>query len=192
MPSEPTLSLRELLLIFLRVGATAWGGGGSTFVMLHSEFCVRRKLLSEDEFQLLFALARVVPGMNLLALAVLLGHKFGRFAGAVTALAGLSLPCFSIIVLLSAFFRDRDPGPVLRGVVQGLTPAAVALLLHLCWTTFRTTLVGRARRDAVWSAALAVVVAIAAVFSDIHPAWFVLVTAWAGAILFKPREEEAS
>ena len=37
------LSAPQLVMIFVRTGSLAFGGGGSTLAMLHSEFCVQRR-----------------------------------------------------------------------------------------------------------------------------------------------------
>src|SRR5436305_8991116 len=94
-----SLTLAELALIFVRIGSLSWGGGAATFAMMHDAFCVRRRVLSHEEFQLLFGLSRLVPGMNLLALIVLIGYQAAGLSGAVVSLAALTAPSFAIILL---------------------------------------------------------------------------------------------
>src|SRR4051812_12138465 len=80
------LTLGQLAAVFFQIGALAFGGGGSTLSMMHREFCVRRRVLPDEEFQLLFSLSRLVPGINLLSLTVLLGHRAHGLVGALVSL----------------------------------------------------------------------------------------------------------
>src|SRR5438105_2569384 len=135
---EDGFSLAQLFFIFARIGSLAWGGGGSTLAMMREEFCARRDTattgITEEEFQILFALSRLVPGMNLLSLTVLLGFRWRGLAGSLVSLTGLTLPSFSLIVALCGLFRSsRDPAhaiPALAGAVHALAPAVAALLVH--------------------------------------------------------------
>src|SRR5262245_20836108 len=109
------MSQVELARIFFRTGALAFGGGGAALAMLYDEFCVRRPVIPDEEFQVLFGLSRLVPGMNLLALTVLLGYRMRGTAGALLSLAALTVPSFGIIVLSCMFLRAYQSDPFLRG-----------------------------------------------------------------------------
>lgn len=124
------LSRAELSGIFFKIGCLSWGGGGANLTMLHSEFCERRRLVTEEEFQLLFGLSRLAPGMNLLSLTVLLGHRFHGLPGTILALIGLTLPSFLTIIAGCWLFAGKSPSPLLSGAMRGLSAAVVGLLLH--------------------------------------------------------------
>src|SRR5436305_9527746 len=99
MSKRESLSLLQLIAIFVRTGSLAFGGGAATLAMLHDEFCRRRPVLTDEEFQLLFGLTRLVPGMNLLSLTVLLGYRCAGILGSLLSLVGLTVPSFAIIIL---------------------------------------------------------------------------------------------
>jgi chromate transporter len=177
-----------LALIFARIGCLSWGGGGATFAMIRDEFCVRRPLLSDEEFQLFFGLSRVVPGMNLLSLTVLIGHRFHGVPGAFLALAGLSVPSFLLIVLGCRLLRNGSPSPLLSGAIRGLGACVAALLLHATWQMLRGG--SRTESPAALRAQLLLfaVTALAAAQSGVNPAWLIAGGAVVGALLF-PRLE---
>ncbi len=127
------LSVPQLVGIFVRIGSLAFGGGASTLAMMHDEFCVRRPVLSEEEFQVLFGLTRLVPGMNLLSLTVLLGYRTAGLGGSILALVGLTVPSFVIIILGCIFLRRGMSSPLIAGAVRGLSLGAAALLIHTGW-----------------------------------------------------------
>ena len=169
-----TLTLRQLAGIFFRVGSLAFGGGGATLAMLRQEFCVRRAVMTDEEFQLLFGLSRMVPGMNLLALTVLLGHRAHGLRGAVLSLVALTLPSFAIIILGCELLRSSQPGPYLAGALRGLAVGVAVLILQTTWEVCRASLrSGSPSLNAGWSVLLALS-AVLTVGGWVHPAWIVV------------------
>jgi chromate transporter len=173
MTDPSNLTMGQLAGIFFRTGSLAFGGGGSTLAMLHHEFCARRQLMSDEEFQLLFGISRLVPGMNLLSLTVLLGHRTHGLPGSLTALVGLTVPSFTLILLGCHLLRGGHPGPFLAGALRGLSVAVAALLIHTTWQLCQGTLARQAIRSRIlWLALLAAGLVFSRV-SWINPAWIV-------------------
>src|SRR5277367_2755464 len=83
----PKLSLLEFFLLFSRIGLSSFGGGVS--VWIHRSVVEHRGWLSESEFSAALAFARVMPGVNIVNLGVLIGHRLRGFGGAVAAVLGL-------------------------------------------------------------------------------------------------------
>jgi chromate transporter len=179
---DATLKLWQLVMIFARTGALAFGGGGSTLAMLHREFCVQRRLVPEEEFQLLFGLSRLLPGMNLLSLTVLLGHRTHGVAGAILALVGLTVPSFALILLGCHFLRGSHPSPYLAGLLRGLSVGVAALLIHTVWSMSRGLLVKLALRSRLAWLALAAIGLSLARTNAVSPAWIVLGSGVIGAL----------
>jgi chromate transporter len=185
------LTMADLVGIFFRIGTLAFGGGGSTLAMMYREFCVRRELVTDPEFQVLFGLSRVVPGMNLLALTVLLGYRAHGIAGALLALAGLTVPSFAIIVLSCVFLRAYQADPFLRAAVRGLAVGAAALLAHTGWQLCRGALrASLPRRRGIWLL-MAGVTAVLALRTPLHPAWIIAGGGALGVLLSRGGGEEA-
>lgn len=190
MQPEEQVSLPQLAAIFARVGSTAFGGGGSTLAMLHDEFCQRRPILSNDEFQVLFAIARITPGINILALTVLLGHRSHGIPGALWSLAGLTAPSFTIIILGCLLLRGEHLHPGVRGAVRGLTPAAAALLAYTSWQLCRGSLEGQTWLGrAIW-ALIVIGSGLLVALQGLHPAWLVLGGGLLGVVAFAAAREK--
>src|SRR3954451_23067616 len=77
----------ELFLLFSQLGLSSFGGGVSAW--MHRAFVERRGWLGETEFFAALALARVMPGVNVVNLAVLIGQRLRGASGAVAAALGL-------------------------------------------------------------------------------------------------------
>jgi chromate transporter len=187
---EPPLTLLQLVMIFARTGALAFGGGGSTLAMLHREFCVQQHVLPEEEFQLLFGLSRLLPGMNLLSLTVLLGHRTHGVAGAVLSLVGLTVPSFALILLGCRLLRGPHPTPYLAGVLRGLSVGVAALLIQTAWSMTRGMLSKLGPRPRLaWLALAAISLGLARV-GTVSPAWVVLGSAAVGVMLSRLWQDE--
>jgi chromate transporter len=88
---------------------------------------VDRGRLSGSAFDEAYAVARVTPGTNLLAMYVLLGERFAGWTGAVTALAvGAFVPAV-IAVVLSAVYVAYSDTALARDVMQGARAGALAV-----------------------------------------------------------------
>jgi chromate transporter len=188
---ETVVGLIALLRIFTRIGCLSWGGGSATLAMMHHEFCVARRALSEEEFQVLFGISRLVPGMNLLSLTVLLGHRVHGLLGGLAALAALTVPSFTIIVLGCLFLRHIEPHSPLSGAVRGLGPAAAALLAHTGWQLARGTMKKQGAIERLQWGAVAALAGVAALWNVLPPAWIIIVGALVG-VLARRRMGEGS
>ena len=78
--SEST-SLRELALLFLRLGATAFGGPAAHIAMMQDEVVRRRKWLTEAHFLDLLGATNLIPGPNSTEMAIHIGWARRRWAG---------------------------------------------------------------------------------------------------------------
>jgi chromate transporter len=183
MTKPTSLNLAQLVAIFARTGSMAFGGGAATLAMLHDEFCVRRTVVSDEEFQVLFGLSRLLPGMNLLSLTVLLGYRTAGLAGSLLSLVGLTVPSFTIIVLACASFRGSQSNPFVAGAIRGLAVGAAALLATTGWRLGWATLVRLGRRSQCLWLLLMAAGAVLALSNVVRPAWVVLGGAVLGIVL---------
>ncbi len=100
-------NFKELLSIFLtmmKIGAFTFGGGYAMIALLENEFVGKRSWLEKDEFLDLAAIAESTPGPIAINAATYIGYKRRGFFGAIVATAGMCLPSFVVIYLISLFF----------------------------------------------------------------------------------------
>src|SRR5919201_130669 len=118
-------SLKQLFGGFLEVTLSGFGG---VLAWAHRTLVERRGWLSEHEFAEVLGLSQILPGGNIVNVAIFVGARFHGLRGALVALTGLLLVPFCLLLLLNALLGG--PGiveksqPALRGaapVVAGLT-----------------------------------------------------------------------
>lgn len=120
----------EILTAWLTLGIQSFGGGSSTFFLIH-QVCISRGWLDEEEFVRTWALAQISPGINLLKMTVLVGYRLCGWRGVVAGVTGLLLPSAGATVLMTAGFAFIRNQPVVKAAMKGILPAAIGLSLAM-------------------------------------------------------------
>jgi len=135
-----------LLRIWGAIGLQSFGGGASTLFLIQHEFMDKRDWLTQEEFNRLWSLCLMTPGINIIAVTILIGRKLSGFWGVVASLAGLLLPSAAITCLLTAGFQLVEHSRAVQAIVQGVIPATGGIML-LVGMRFAVPLLKRGRVD---------------------------------------------
>jgi chromate transporter len=127
----PALTLGWL---FLRIGATAFGGLGTTLALVEREFVTKRGLLTAAEVTEALTYTKLLPGSTGPQAIAYLGYTLGGWSGSALAMTGFLLPSAVLMVLLAAAYVATTTLPAIGPGVNGLTAGVVGLLLA---TTYR-------------------------------------------------------
>lgn len=144
--TTPAPSLPRLLAVWLGLAAQSFGGGTATQYLIYRAFVERRGWVSPEEFGRAWAICQLAPGINLLALTVLIGWKLGRAGGVAVSLVGLLLPSVAITVGMTALYAQVRAVPSVQAALRGVIPATVGLGLLMSWRIARPLLV-ESRRE---------------------------------------------
>lgn len=87
----------------------------------------QQEWLSAEEFNRHWALCQMTPGINLLALAILLGRHIAGMRGIVICVFGLLFPSAVATALLTSAYLTIRQLPGTQAVLLGLLPASVGL-----------------------------------------------------------------
>ena len=110
-PQERT-SLFKLFSAFMRIGAFTFGGGYAMLPMLERECVEKTGWVTKDELLDYFAIGQCTPGVIAVNTATFVGKKMRGLPGALCCTAGVVLPSFVIICILTALlanFADLVP-----------------------------------------------------------------------------------
>jgi len=127
--SPPQVGLVELFLLFSQLGLSSFGGGVSAW--MHRAFVERRGWLGEGEFAAALALARIMPGVNVLNLAVLIGQRLRGASGAAAAALGLLVGPSLAAIGLTVAYDALAGSAVLHAAIEGAAAAAAGLLIAM-------------------------------------------------------------
>jgi chromate transporter len=121
-------TLKNLFLVFLKMGAFAFGGVYSMLSFFQRELVDRRRWLSEEEFDEGVALGQMTPGPPIVNTGIFVGYRLKGVRGAVTATAGQVLPGFLLVLALAFLYTKYKSMPLLEGALKGIGAAVVGLL----------------------------------------------------------------
>lgn len=139
-------NLWGILKVWLKIGIQSFGGGSSTNLLIRTEFIYKRGWLSADEHLRFWVLCQLVPGVNLIALTILIGKKLGGPAGIALSLAGMLLPSAGITTLLAVGFSAIQGWPPAQVMLKGLTPATAGVSMVVA-VQFAQPLMLRAKKE---------------------------------------------
>jgi chromate transporter len=125
---KSSVSLRELLNLYFRIGNTTFGGGDPTIAALQRELIESKHWIDHDRFAVAYSLARITPGTNLLAFCAATGAQIRGWPGAIVAVLALTLPSAMLAVLLSAAYGTWMNEPRVIAVASGIVAAAIGLM----------------------------------------------------------------
>jgi chromate transporter len=133
----PTYSYRdrlvEVLMFFLRLGVTAFGGPAAHVAIMHTEVVERRKWVSEQEFLDLFGAANLIPGPTSTELAIYLGYQRAGWIGLVLAGVCFILPAMLIVLGLAWLYVRFGTTPLASGIFYGILPVVIAIVAQALW-----------------------------------------------------------
>jgi chromate transporter len=129
LPVNHPVPLTALLMAFLRLGSSSFGGG--TTAWAHREIVERRQWMDEEQFLQALTVAQVMPGANPVNLAVYIGLRLRGVAGAIVAAFGMIASAFCIILLLAGLYGLIGGYPEAHMVLGGLACVGIAATLHM-------------------------------------------------------------
>ena len=126
-----SISPANLFLDWFLIGLQSFGGGSSTFSLVH-QVSTSRGWLSEAEFVRDWALVQISPGINLIKLTVMIGYKQAGWRGVLAAVSGLLLPSALLTVLMTSGYATIRSIPWIQAIMKGVLPAAIGLSFAMC------------------------------------------------------------
>lgn len=125
-PDHPRpVSLTDLFVSFTLLALQGFGG---VLAVVQRELVDRKRWMTQEEFIEEWAVAQIMPGPNVVNLALMIGGRYFGLRGAMVALAGmLTIPL--IIVLLLAMLHARYAElPAVAGALRGMAAVSAGLI----------------------------------------------------------------
>lgn len=172
--------LVEVIAVFARLGATAFGGPAAHVALQEAECVRRRAWIDHRRFLDLLAATNLIPGPNSTEMAMHLGRVRAGLAGLVGGGIAFILPSAILATALAALYARLGHVPAVDVVLAMLRPAVVIVVLQALVQLARSALGGIAT---VAIAALAA----AAVLTGVGEVTVVLAAAILGAVVTRDR-----
>jgi chromate transporter len=140
----------RLFLLFSYIGLSSFGGAVPAWV--HREFVLRREWIQESEFVSMLALARAVPGVNVVNLGVFAGSRLHGYKGAAAAVAGLLIGPSLVVIGMASLYGHFANVPAVAALLAGIGMASAGLLAAMAVDSLARTpgQPGRSQRRYSW------------------------------------------
>src|SRR5512144_2197407 len=123
-----TTTLAELTFLFLRLGATAFGGPAAHIAMMEEEVVRRRGWLTHERFLDLVGATNIIPGPNSTEMAIHIGYVRSGWRGSIVAGACFILPAILISLLLAFVYVTYGSTPDVGAFMAGIRSAIIAII----------------------------------------------------------------
>jgi chromate transporter len=123
---ERPASAADLFFTFNRLALQGFGG---VLAVAQRELVERKRWLSRVDFVEMLAMAQVLPGPNVVNLALMLGDRFFGLRGAIAAVGGMLVVPLFIVMALTAAYAEFSRLAVVSGALRGMGAVAAGLII---------------------------------------------------------------
>ena len=131
--AAPATSLAELALLFVRLGATAFGGPAAHIAMMRDEVVRRRGWLTDERFLDLLSATNLIPGPNSTEMAIHIGWVRRRWAGLVVAGISFIVPAMLMTGALGWAYVRFGRLPATSWLLWGIKPVILGVVAQALW-----------------------------------------------------------
>ena len=122
------MTLLRLFWSFFQIGLFSFGGGYAALPLIQHQVVEQNGWLTISQFTDIITISQMTPGPIALNSATFVGIQIAGFPGALIATLGCILPSCIVALTLAWFYYKYRNLSLVKGVLQGLRPAVVALI----------------------------------------------------------------
>lgn len=114
--------------LFVSMTLLALQGFGGVLAVVQRELVERKRWMTRDEFVEEWAVAQIMPGPNVVNLALMIGGRYFGLRGAMAALAGILLAPLVVVLMLALLYSRFADNPQLANALRGMGAVAAGLI----------------------------------------------------------------
>ena len=123
-PAQP----RNLTDLFVTFTLMALQGFGGVLAVVQRELVENKRWMTKEEFIEEWAVAQIMPGPNVINLAITLGSRYFGWQGVLAALAGLITCPLLVVLALALVYANFADNPQVAGALRGMGAVAAGLI----------------------------------------------------------------
>ena len=114
--------------LFVSFTVLALQGFGGVLAVVQREFVEKKRWMTTEEFLEDWAVAQVMPGPNVINLALIIGGRYFGLKGAMAALSGMLAAPLLIVLTLALVYAQFASRPEVAGALRGMGAVASGLI----------------------------------------------------------------
>lgn len=118
-------SLTDLFVSFTLLALQGFGG---VLAIVQRELVEKKRWMTQEEFVEDWAVAQIMPGPNVVNLALMIGGRYFGLPGAMAALAGMLAIPLILVLLLALLYAHFANHPGVAGALRGMAAVSAGLI----------------------------------------------------------------
>jgi chromate transporter len=172
----------QLFWSFFKISPVTFGGGYAMIPLIEREVVIRRRWVKQQDVADIFAVSESIPGAIAINSATFIGYRIAGLSGALAAMAGIVLPSFLIVLILSMTFLQLQDQPKVEAAFQGIRATIVALIVYAGIKIGRTAILDKT------TLGIATATVVILLFLHVHPVLVIAIGGLAGIGLVKLKQ----
>jgi chromate transporter len=132
LTAQPSIEQRNqpasLSDLFISFTVLALQGFGGVIAVVQRELVEKKKWMTREEFVEDWAVAQIMPGPNVINLALMIGDRYFGLRGAVAAVAGMMCAPSVVVLVLAMVYGHYGDNPHVAGALRGMGAVAAGLI----------------------------------------------------------------
>ncbi len=125
-PASP----RAMFIAFTRLALQGFGG---VIPVAQRELVEHQRWLTREEFLELLSVGQVLPGPNIVNMAIIMGDRCFGWRGALAAASGILLAPLVLVLVLAILVQQAQGLPAIDDALRGMGVVASGLILSTAW-----------------------------------------------------------
>jgi chromate transporter len=122
--------LKELVILFLKLGSIGFGGPAAHLAMLEDEVVMKRRWMTHEHFLDLYGVTNLIPGPNSTEMTIHIGKERAGWRGMIVSGICFILPAVIISGILGWVYKKYGALPAVKPWIYGIQPAIIAIILR--------------------------------------------------------------
>jgi chromate transporter len=131
-------NLREVALLFLKLGFIAFGGPAAHIALMRREIVQQRKWVTDQEFLDLLGAANAIPGPTSTEMAIFLGYTRAGWRALILAGVLFIAPAMVLVLALAWAYVHFGSAPQATWLLYGIKPVIIAIVAFALYGLART------------------------------------------------------
>ncbi len=158
----------SLFWTFFKIGSFTFGGGFAMIPLIEREIVEKKGWISQNEIIDILAISQSFPGAIAINSAIFIGRKIGGYSGALLSLLGVTIPSFSVIIIVAKLFSYFIDISVVRAAFKAISSVVVSLLIVAAIRVGKTCI-----KDKI-SPFITIIALILILIAGVHPIYVII------------------
>ncbi len=181
-----TVSVKNILLVFLKIGTFAFGGVYSMLAFFERELVMKKKWLTHEEFTESVVMGQLTPGAPIVNTGIFIGYTLKKLKGALVTVIGQVLPSFTLVLIISYLYIKYEEIVLFKAVLKGIGAAVVGLIASVVYNMSRKLL------KEYKSMLIAIAAFLCLAVLKLNPIGLIVAAGIGGALLFKGEQKNGN